>query len=1475
MSENVSTIRIVVDRTQATQQIAELESGLNRLGSGAGNNARNALMGVHEGATKMGNALHAANDNAKEAEAGLYHLGMRAKEAKLEFYLFELGIYEVVMKMTELVKKMFEGAAAVQTMQASLTTTTRSVAAAGIEFKKLEEFTKNTPFRLDEVVTAFVRLNNLGLNTSERAMKSFGNIAAGTSKTMTEVVDHVNQAALGHIKAWSDFGIKAVVVGDSLKLTMDGVTTTIKNNSNDIQNYFVRMGENKWGDGMSNQAKTLSGEMVKLGRTFEELSVKFGEGLSGAFRESARGLENNSEKLGQLATQFGRLVGGAMRDFVGILTIVANNIGLVTTAVEILATRALLGFLAPTVLKIIGSFGSLIKVGKEVMALFEAGLAVSALTTALEGGLVAVNGVFNAMGGWLTVIALVAAAIYALSESEKEHNVVLQKSNELIEKNKTALQEYHDLMADDDASQASLRHSQKRSAALIEEAQAQEKVIDAKRKALQDEPVLTRDQRRALHTLDEQWNSAQKVIDDNKAIVLGDQRKIVAGWSGKDYDKAGDGLLISGGGTNLGKTGETISGSKAIELLTLSLKNDPYLIPSENKWSGGLTGAHADRTHNTNAVDINYRQGNGAAEDARLNAEALTLQSKGFTVLWKGEVYAGGGEGPTSRITKKGPGDWQHMHHLHAQANGPIALNEVDSRATIAGETADRLQTQADAAQKAADAALQKKKTFNDEVAKGLKLDSEEAAALAKSPRAVEEAKVRQEWYNKAIAAGIPEAEALAKAQEMVSGKDAVMDAKAMLGIKERASKVTEDQKVLQAEIGDILSNSGKQTTKQKDEEAVKKLVLEEQKKIRADTGDLDSQAIKDALAIFEANARTTIEMTHQRDALKEMVPLAEKARQELAARALARGDVVPSFANNEDNYTKLVNQRRMAFANEMAGVTDELQKKKIEDMNADILRSYYDNFKQTNEDIINQWRTGFSNSIKEIGAALAQIFGGKTGNTLGGIFGGLASLTNLLTRNRDGSVGIADPRGWQANPDATGIPKLVDGIKNLNNQMGQIFGNNGPDSFFGKMQAVLGKAGQGAEIGQAITPLMKTLDKKFSSIGAELGGAAGNLIGNAILPGIGGVIGSALGSIAGGVIGGLFKSTKQGEVMVSGNAAGVHLGTATGNDSGMQGAATQAGGSVGSALQNIANQLGGGVGSFGNISIGQYKGDWRVSTIGGPLGGKNVPAGSLNPSHLNSEAEAVAFAVQTAIKMGAITGLTAFSEKILLGAKNIDEALQIAKDFETVTHAVDALVNPMKGAVDAVLKPIDKLVAQMKVYGAGADDFAKVEKYRELMLKQVLDQQLSTLNQFKLSLSGQGSGVTDLNRLNADLAKFDAFKADIAGGKQVDQAKYTQLGQEIFQLAGSVYGTSTGTFQDIRKMLMDSTQGAIDSATKAYGDATVVAIQQQTAATEISNSYLAQIAANTGGYSGKPTGAGVFSGGGQAVNGQLRAAGY
>jgi len=160
---------------------------------------------------------------------------------------------------------------------AQLKTMTGSLDNANIAFNRLNEFAKTTPYTLQQSIDGFVKLKALGLDPSERAMRSYGNTASAMGKSMQQMIEAVADASTNEFERLKEFGIKARQQGENVTFTFRGVETTIKKSADNIQQYLMNIGETDFSTAMADRMKTLDGEMSNLKGNLDNVYRSMGE----------------------------------------------------------------------------------------------------------------------------------------------------------------------------------------------------------------------------------------------------------------------------------------------------------------------------------------------------------------------------------------------------------------------------------------------------------------------------------------------------------------------------------------------------------------------------------------------------------------------------------------------------------------------------------------------------------------------------------------------------------------------------------------------------------------------------------------------------------------------------------------------------------------------------------------------------------------------------------------------------------------------------------------------------------------------------------------------------------------------------------------------------------------------------------------------------------------------------------------------
>lgn len=243
-----------------------------------------------EGVTSTSSALSGLTGESKRAES--------ATGGLMQMFKRFAGPVAGLVSATAAMRKLVSTAQQVEILEAALKTATGSAEGATQAFAALEKFALTTPYGLEDSTQAFIKLVNMGLNPSERALTSYGNTAAAMGRDLESMVDAVANASVGNFMSLRQFGIRAQVEGDNVAMTFRGVTTEVANNAQAIEEYLLRLGEVEFAGAMADRAATVDGALAELGDAWDSLFDRINKaGVGDAMR---KGIETATEALVEL-----------------------------------------------------------------------------------------------------------------------------------------------------------------------------------------------------------------------------------------------------------------------------------------------------------------------------------------------------------------------------------------------------------------------------------------------------------------------------------------------------------------------------------------------------------------------------------------------------------------------------------------------------------------------------------------------------------------------------------------------------------------------------------------------------------------------------------------------------------------------------------------------------------------------------------------------------------------------------------------------------------------------------------------------------------------------------------------------------------------------------------------------------------------------------------------------------------------------
>lgn len=183
-----------------------------------------------------------------------------------------------------------------ESLKVSLETVTGSAEDAEKAFQLITDFAKETPYSVEEITQAFIKLKALGLDPSEEALRSYGNTASAMGKSLDQFVEAVADAAVGQFERLLDFGIKASSQGDQVAFTFQGITKTVGKNAAEIETYLRDIGNVQFAGGMERQTKTVIGAFSNLKDNLSALANQLyesgiGKGIQLLLEKASNGIK--------------------------------------------------------------------------------------------------------------------------------------------------------------------------------------------------------------------------------------------------------------------------------------------------------------------------------------------------------------------------------------------------------------------------------------------------------------------------------------------------------------------------------------------------------------------------------------------------------------------------------------------------------------------------------------------------------------------------------------------------------------------------------------------------------------------------------------------------------------------------------------------------------------------------------------------------------------------------------------------------------------------------------------------------------------------------------------------------------------------------------------------------------------------------------------------------------------------------------
>jgi len=182
-----------------------------------------------------------------------------------------------VQAISGFVRKVIEVRSEFERYESVLSNTLGSEARAGLILREIQDFASSTPFQLNELSGAFVKLTNYGLQPSMEAMRQYGDLASAVGKGFDQLAEAVADATTGEFERLKEFGIRASKQGDKVTFTFKEQATEVALTADAIENYITSLGDLEGVSGsMAVQMQTLGGNVSNLTDNYNKLLTAIG-----------------------------------------------------------------------------------------------------------------------------------------------------------------------------------------------------------------------------------------------------------------------------------------------------------------------------------------------------------------------------------------------------------------------------------------------------------------------------------------------------------------------------------------------------------------------------------------------------------------------------------------------------------------------------------------------------------------------------------------------------------------------------------------------------------------------------------------------------------------------------------------------------------------------------------------------------------------------------------------------------------------------------------------------------------------------------------------------------------------------------------------------------------------------------------------------------------------------------------------------
>ncbi|OLY92512.1 hypothetical protein SAMN05444008_102366 [Cnuella takakiae] len=288
----------------------------------------------------------------KKMEAQLKNItgGVKKQGAEIENYARKtavaIGSYLSLQAGTQFISDLVRVRGEFQKLEAVLTNSMGDADMARNALGMLSDYAAKTPFQLQEVAGAYVKLVNQGFTPTRKELEKIGDLAASTGQNFDQLAEAILDAQTGEFDRLKSVGIRAEKAGDQVLFTFKGVQTQVDFTSASIREYITSLGDLQGVSGSTDAiSKTLVGQLSNLSDAWDRMLNEIGQSNEGVFSgaiSAATGLVESYETVLNIIKVL-VITYGTYRAALMVTNVAATTLGVTTrslTAAQILQAGA-------------------------------------------------------------------------------------------------------------------------------------------------------------------------------------------------------------------------------------------------------------------------------------------------------------------------------------------------------------------------------------------------------------------------------------------------------------------------------------------------------------------------------------------------------------------------------------------------------------------------------------------------------------------------------------------------------------------------------------------------------------------------------------------------------------------------------------------------------------------------------------------------------------------------------------------------------------------------------------------------------------------------------------------------------------------------------------------------------------------------------------------------------------------------------